>query len=58
MTPSREQGFSVSNLSPEVQELHKRANRVAKVSMQDIRMLRPNDVKLGKEHKFVPAATR
>jgi hypothetical protein len=49
--PSREQGFSVSNLSPEVQELHKRANRVAKVSMQDIRMLRPNDVKLGKEHK-------
>ena len=43
--------FDVSTLSPQVQELHKRANRVAKVSMQDIRMLRPNDVKLGKEHK-------
>ena len=45
------QEFEIAKLSPEIQELHRRANRVAKVSMQDIRMLRPNDVKLGKEHK-------
>jgi hypothetical protein len=44
-------GFDVSALSPEAQELHRRANRVAKVSMQDIKMLRPHEVGLGKEHK-------
>ena len=41
--------FNLSGLPPEEQELHRRANRVAKVSMQDIKMLRPNDVRLGKE---------
>src|SRR6266851_2566132 len=35
----------------EEQELHRRANRVAKVSMQDIMMLRPGEVRLGREHK-------
>jgi hypothetical protein len=43
--------FSVSRLSAEEQELHRRANRVAKVSMQDIKMLRPEQVRLGREHK-------
>jgi hypothetical protein len=43
--------FDIAKLPAEEQELHRRANRVAKVSMQDIRMLRPNDVKSGKEHK-------
>jgi hypothetical protein len=43
--------FSVSRLSPEEQELHRRANRVAKVSMQDIKMLRPEQVRLGRAHK-------
>ena len=43
--------FDVSALAPEQQELHKRAGRVAKVSMQDVKMLRPGDVALGKEHK-------
>jgi hypothetical protein len=43
--------FSVSRLSEEEQELHRRANRVAKVSMQDIKMLRPEQVRLGREHK-------
>jgi hypothetical protein len=43
--------FNVNRLSPEEQELHRRANRVAKVSMQDIKMLRPDQVRLGRENK-------
>ena len=43
--------FDVNQLSPEEQELHRRANRVAKVSMQDIKMLRPEQVRLGRENK-------
>ena len=43
--------FDVNQLSPEEQELHRRANRVAKVSMQDIKMLRPDQVRLGREQK-------
>jgi hypothetical protein len=43
--------FSVDSLPPEEQELHRRAYRVAKVSMQDIKMLRPEDVRLGRENK-------
>jgi hypothetical protein len=43
--------FNVSRLSAEEQELHRRANRVAKVSMQDIKMLRPEQVRLGREKK-------
>jgi len=45
--------FDVSRLSAEEQELHRRANRVAKVSMQDIKMLRPEQVRLGREHKDI-----
>jgi uncharacterized damage-inducible protein DinB len=43
--------FNLDALPPEEQELHRRAFRVAKVSMQDIRMLRPEDVKMGRENK-------
>ena len=43
--------FDVSGLALEQRELHRRADRVAKVAMQDIKMLRPNEVKLGREHK-------
>lgn len=43
--------FSIDSLPPEEQELHRRAFRVAKVSMQDIRMLRPEDVRLGRQNK-------
>jgi hypothetical protein len=43
--------FDINRLSPEEQELHRRANRVAKVSMQDIKMLRPEQVKQGREHR-------
>ena len=46
-----EEQFDVNHLSAEEQELHRRANRVAKVSMQDIKMLRPEQVRLGREQK-------
>jgi hypothetical protein len=45
--------FEINRLTPEEQELHRRANRVAKVSMQDIKMLRPEQVRLGREHKDI-----
>ena len=45
--------FDVGRLSAEEQELHRRANRVAKVSMQDIKMLRPEQVRLGRQHKDI-----
>jgi hypothetical protein len=45
--------FDVAGLSPELKDLHRRANRAAKVSMQDIKLLRPKDVKLGREHKDI-----
>jgi hypothetical protein len=49
--PELDGEFSVDRLSPEEQELHRRANRVAKVSMQDIKMLRPDQVRLGRQNK-------
>src|SRR5262245_26845011 len=45
--------FDVNRLSPEEQELHHRANRVAKVSMQDIKMLRPEQVQQGRENRDI-----
>jgi hypothetical protein len=45
--------FDLASLPPEVQDLHRRANRVAKVAMQDIQLLRPKDVRLGREHKDI-----
>lgn len=45
--------FDVASLSAELRDLHRRANRAAKVSMQDIKLLRPKDVKLGREHKDI-----
>jgi len=49
--PEMDGDFNVSRLTAEEQELHRRANRVAKVSMQDIKMLRPEQVRLGREKK-------
>jgi hypothetical protein len=43
--------FNLDSLPLDEQELHRRAFRVAKVSMQDIRMLRPEDVRLGRENR-------
>ena len=45
------EAFEISKLPASEQELHKRANRVAKVSMQDIKMLKPEDVRKGRENK-------
>jgi hypothetical protein len=45
--------FNINRLTPEEQELHRRANRVAKVSMQDIKMLHPDRVRLGRENKDI-----
>ncbi|HTS11521.1 MAG TPA: hypothetical protein VMH00_05340 [Candidatus Limnocylindrales bacterium] len=53
-TTAAESGvFDLASLPPEVQDLHRRANRVAKVAMQDIKLLRPKDVRLGREHKDI-----
>ncbi len=46
-------GFDVRSLPSDEQELHRRANRVAKVAMQDIKLLRPKDVRLGREHQDI-----
>ncbi len=45
--------FDVASLTPDLQDLHRRANRVAKVAMQDIKLLRPKDVRLGRENKDI-----
>jgi hypothetical protein len=50
--------FDVSRLPVEEQELHRRANRIAKVAMQDIQLLRPEDVRLGREHRDLCARLR
>ena len=47
------QAFDLASLPPEIQDLHRRANRVAKVAMQDIKLLRPKDVKLAREQKDI-----
>jgi hypothetical protein len=43
--------FTLASLPADEQELHRRAYRVAKVSMQDIKLLRPEDVRVGRENK-------
>jgi len=45
--------FDIGSLPPEIQDLHRRANRAAKVTMQDIKLLRPQDVVLGREQKDI-----
>jgi hypothetical protein len=53
MAEAGSDAFDVNRLTTEEQELHRRANRVAKVSMQDIKMLRPDQVRLGRENKDI-----
>jgi hypothetical protein len=45
--------FDVATLPTDLQEMHRRANRVAKVAMQDIKLLRPKDARLGRENKDI-----
>jgi hypothetical protein len=49
--PAESPAFDVSRLSTEEQGLHRRANRVAKVAMQDIQLLRPEEVRQGRAQK-------
>jgi hypothetical protein len=44
-------GFDIALLSEDERELHRRASRVAKVSMQDIKLLQPQQVIVGRENK-------
>jgi hypothetical protein len=53
VAPAANGDFDINRLTTEEQELHRRANRVAKVSMQDIKMLRPEQVKLGRENRDI-----
>lgn len=48
-----EQAFDLSSFPTDIQDLHRRANRVAKVAMQDIKLLHPQDVQMGREHKDI-----
>jgi hypothetical protein len=48
-----EPAFDVTSFSADIQDLHRRANRVAKVAMQDIKLLRPQEVQLGRENKDI-----
>ena len=45
--------FDLKSFPAEIQDLHRRANRIAKVAMQDIKLLRPKDVQLGREHNDI-----
>ncbi|MGC1830017.1 MAG: hypothetical protein WA663_06360 [Candidatus Acidiferrales bacterium] len=45
--------FDLASLPTEAQNLHRRANRVAKVAMQDIKLLRPQDAREARENKDV-----
>ena len=50
---AEEKPFDVAALPTEQQEMHKRANRVAKVAMQDIKLLQPKEVRAGRENKDI-----
>ena len=43
--------FDLAALPDDLRDLHRRASRNAKVAMQDIQLLRPEEVKLGRENK-------
>jgi hypothetical protein len=45
--------FDIGALPNDQRDLHRRANRNAKVAMQDIKLLRPADVRVGYEHKDI-----
>lgn len=42
--------FDLAALPEDLRDLHRRASRNAKVAMQDIQLLRPDEVKLGREN--------
>ena len=50
-TPAFDVAGFIASLPTEQQDLHRRANRVAKVTMQDIKLLKPGDVQNGRGTK-------
>jgi hypothetical protein len=50
--------FDMAMLRQEEQDLHRRADRVAKVAMQDIKLLHPDQVRIGREQKDLCARLR
>ena len=52
------EAFEVASLPAELQDLHRRANRVAKVAMQDIKLLRPKDVLVARQQKDICSRLR
>jgi hypothetical protein len=52
-TSASEPAFDLTSFPADIQELHRRANRVAKVAMQDIKLLRPKDVQMGRDNKDI-----
>ena len=51
--PAEPVAFDVKSLPFEEQELHRKANRHAKVSMQDIKMYKKKEVLAGQENKDI-----
>jgi hypothetical protein len=51
--PVSAEEFDLSKLSGELQEVHRRASRAAKVSMQDIKLIRPKELKEARENKDI-----
>ena len=49
--PVEAAAFDIKSLSGDEQELHRKANRHAKVSMQDIKLIRPDKVREGRENR-------
>ncbi len=45
--------FDLAALPDDLRDLHRRASRNAKVAMQDIQLLRPEEVKLGRENNDI-----
>jgi len=45
--------FDIAALSEDLRDMHRRASRNAKVAMQDIQLLRPEEVKLGRENNDI-----
>ncbi|HTX15997.1 MAG TPA: hypothetical protein VMD77_11940 [Candidatus Baltobacteraceae bacterium] len=50
MAVAESTAFDLAALPDDLRDLHRRASRNAKVAMQDIQLLRPEEVKLGREN--------
>ena len=51
--PAVAEEFDLGKLSADLQEMHRRASRAAKVSMQDIKLIRPKELKEARENNDI-----